>query len=445
MASIDEEIQRVFGLQRANRTRLKRTSPEERREKLLRFRAAVVEHADEASAALHADLGKPLMGIEHFEIQSVLSTIDEAVAALDEWMQPLPVEPSAQFTGNEAYILYEPRGVVLLFGPWNFPLALSLEPLVPIIAAGNSAIVKPNELQPQTSKVIARIIQQAFSEDEVAVFEGGIPVAEALQDLPFDHVFFTGSPAIGKRVMAAAARHLTSVTLELGGKCPAIIDDHYPIADAAQKIVGSRFFNAGQLCLAVDYVLVPRDRERELVDTVKAMIDAFFYVDGVFQAERMSRLVDGRNFDRVAGYIEDAVQRGARIEKSGGQDRAALRMEPVVLTGVNRSARIMQEEIFGPVLPVIGYDDADEIEAIVDATGKPLALYAFSNNEAFVDDILTRTSSGGVTVNGVMTHYAESRLPFGGVNGSGMGRYRGRAGFLELSNARSVFRHRDAA
>jgi aldehyde dehydrogenase (NAD+) len=436
-----DEIKRVFELQRRNRTALKATTVAQRSETLLRLRAAIVARAEDADAALHADLGKPRMGAQHFEVQAVLADIDETLEHLAEWMAPQIIEPSPRFAGNETFIMYEPRGVVLLLGPWNFPFGLTFEPLVPIIAAGNSAIVKPNELQPATSRLIAQIIRDVFDESQVAVFEGGIPVAEALQELPFDHVFFTGSPAVGKRVMAAAAQHLTSVTLELGGKCPVIVDDEFPTDQAAAIIAGSRFFNGGQICLAADYVFAPRARVGELTEALSRQIDEMFYIDGVFQPGRFSRIVDARNHARVMDSIDEARAKGATVVRGGRGDVSSLSIEPTLVLDPPAGTRLMLDEIFGPVLPIVSYDNLDDVEAQVDATGKPLAVYILSNSRAFVDEALLRTSSGGVTVNGAMTHISETRLPFGGVNSSGMGRYRGHAGFLELSNARSVFRH----
>jgi aldehyde dehydrogenase (NAD+) len=433
------EMQRVFSAQRATRLSLKRSSAADRCARLLRLREAIVARTDSIDAALHADLRKMKLGAKNSEISSVLHDIDETVAHLESWMTDEIIEPSPQFVGNQTRIQYEPRGTVLLLGPWNFPFALIFAPLVPIIAAGNTCIVKPNELQPETSAIVAAIIRETFLENEVAVFEGGIPVAEALQNLPFDHVFFTGSPAIGKRVMAAAARHLSSVTLELGGKCPAIVGAGYDLADAAGKIAGARFTNAGQLCLSVDHVWVPRSERDALLPMLSAMIERMFYKDGDLQKARLSRMVDARNFDRVRTYVDEAVAQGAKIVAGGTMEPDDLTIHPTLLIDVPLSARIMQEEIFGPVLPVLCYDSVDEIEAQVDATGKPLAIYVFSYDESFIADVLERTSSGGVTVNNVIMHYLESKLPFGGVNSSGIGRYKGIHGFRELSHARSVF------
>ncbi len=439
-AAIDvERLDRVFKTQRANRVALKRSTAAQRIARLQRLRDAIAARFDEIEEALHQDLRKPKVGKRNGEINSVFAEIDTAIAELPSWMEPEAIEPSPHFAGNRTFIQYEPRGVVLLLGPWNFPFSLIFAPLVPIIAAGNACIVKPNEMQPRTSALVADIIASVFPEEEVACFEGDVALAEALQARPFDHIFFTGSPAVGKRVMAAAAKHLSSVTLELGGKCPAILDADYPIADAAAKIAAARFNNAGQLCLSVDHVWTPKAREQELIAALSAIISKMFYVDGVLQTDRLARIVDARNLARIKDYVEEAVTRGAKIVFGGQVDESDLTIHPTMLADPPMDTKIMQQEIFGPVLPVIGYDHIDQAVEQIDATGKPLAMYIFSHNAAFVDEVLDRSSSGGVTVNHVLMHYAENRLPFGGVNGSGMGRYKGIHGFHELSNARSVF------
>ena len=433
-----DAIERVFQAQKAALRRLKATAADERRAKLARLKSVIEANADAIDAALHADLRKPRMGAQHFEIQSVLADIDLAIAELDDWMAPTPVEPSPRFAGARAHVAYEPRGVCLLFGAWNFPFHLVFSPLVPIVAAGNAAIVKPNELQPETSAVTARIVREAFSEDEVAVFEGGLTTAEALLDLPVDHIFFTGSPAVGKRIMAAAAKHLASVTLELGGKCPAILDETANLDAAAAKIVQARFMNAGQLCLAVDHVWVPTSRRDELVERLKAAVQALFYKDGALNTGLMARMVNARNMARVTSYLTDAKARGATIW-GGSVDENDLTVHPAVITDLPLDSELMQHEIFGPLLPVIGYQDVDEAFDFLDAAGKPLALYLFSRDQAFTDRVLASTSSGGVTINDVLCHAMENRLPFGGVNQSGIGVYHGVHGFRELSHARSIF------
>lgn len=432
-------IQRVFQLQRNQRAALKASTAQQRCARLRKLRETIVSHAEEIDEALFLDLRKAREGAKNFELAAALQEIDNALNGLEQWMADEAVEPSPHFKGNQTFIRYEPRGVVLLFGPWNFPFSLVFAPLAQIVAAGNACIVKPNELQPHTSAVTARIIRAAFPEQEVAVFEGGVPLAEQLLELPVDHIFFTGSPAVGKRIMAAAARHLATVTLELGGKCPAIVGEGVDLARTAAMVVGARFRNAGQLCLSVDHVWVPEAMRDQFVQVAQGVIAKMFYADGQLARERLPHIVDARNFARVQGYIDDAVERGARVASGGESDSADLTIAPTILVDVPLDAKVMQDEIFGPILPVLTYKTLDEVTAFVDAGGKPLAVYIFSPDQAFIDQALLDTSSGGVTVNGVMMHYAESRLPFGGVNGSGMGRYKGLAGFRELSNARSVF------
>lgn len=436
--NINPLIERLFALQRASRVTRKQEGAEARKIKLARLKDAIEARIPQIEKALYEDLRKPPSGGKGGEIPAVLGEIGMAIANLEQWMAPKPVAQSSHLPNTAAHIQYEPRGIVLLLGAWNFPFALVMAPLVAIIAAGNSAIVKPNELQPATSAVIAELLGSVFAEQDVAVVQGGIDVAESLQELPFDHVFFTGSPSVGKRVMAAAARHLTSVTLELGGKCPAIIDSGYDLNEAAAKVAGARFLNAGQVCLSVDHVWVPRAQQEEFCTLVSALIEQMFYVNGQLSLERLPRIVNSRNFERVLTYIEDARQHGARVLRGGQSEPESLTIHPTVLTDVPLDARIMQEEIFGPLLPILAYDSLDEVLAQIDSTGKPLAMYIFSHDQAFVDEVLLGTSSGGVTVNHVLLHFMEKNLPFGGVNGSGMGRYHGHAGFLELSNARSV-------
>ncbi|MCE4071506.1 MULTISPECIES: aldehyde dehydrogenase family protein [Pseudomonas] len=436
---MSSNIESIFARQRATREERKAEDASARAARLKRLREVIVTRIDDIEQALHADLRRTPNGGKEGEIPTVLAEIDNNIAHLEQWMAPQAVPTSPHFQGCQTFIQYEPRGVVLLLGAWNFPFALVLQPLVPIVAAGNSAMVKPNELSPATSAVVAEIIREVFEEQDVAVFEGGIEVAERLQQLPFDHVFFTGSPAVGRLVMAAAARHLTSVTLELGGKCPAIVAPDYDLVDAAGKVTAARFNNAGQLCLSVDHAWVPRAVVEPFCQIVGAVIDKLFYENGELQLNRLPRLVNERNFDRVLSYIDDAVARGARIVRGGQSDRASLTIHPTVLVDVPKDAKIMQEEIFGPVLPVLAYEELCEVTDTIDAHGKPLAMYIFAKKKEFVDQTLLATSSGGVTVNHVFMHYVEPNLPFGGVNGSGMGRYHGHAGFLELSNARSMF------
>jgi len=432
------DIARIFALQNRNQHALRATSAAQRIDKLKALRAAVLAHMPAAIAALAQDFGKP--GFEAAtEGLNVLGEIDEAVAQLEGWMQPVEVAPSAYAApGVRARILREPKGQVLIFGPWNFPFSLLLQPLVGAIAAGNACMLKPSELTPATSAVSARLVRAVFGEDEVAVFEGGPEVAAALLELPFDHIFFTGSGKVGKLVMAAAAKHLASVTLELGGKSPAIIDEDVDLPQAAARIAWGKYLNAGQICLSPDHVWIRPAQRDAFVEHVVGYVRSAFYANGVFNEADYGQIVNERNLQRLVGLIDDAVARGARIAL-GGKVLGSRRIEPTVLVDVPRDAAIMQEEIFGPILPVLTYDNIEDVLAEVNARDKPLALYVFSRRAEFVDTVLSRTSSGGATVNDVIQHCAEPKLPFGGVGPSGMGVYHGLHTFLAFTHERSVY------
>ena len=434
MSAIDQ----VFAAQRAHKWIVKNSTADERKAKLLRLRKAVRASADAIRRALQADLRKPEAEAAG-EIGSVENDINDALEHTESWMTPIEVTPAAMFQRARARITYEARGVCLVFGPWNFPFQLLFEPLVPIIAAGNTAILKPNELAPATSQVSAQIIRETFDEREVAVFEGGIELANELLALPVDHVFFTGSPKVGRVVMGAAARHLASVTLELGGKCPVVLDETTDLAAAAATIAAARCYNSGQVCLCPDVVWVPESKRDSLVAHLNDAVRAALYRDGKLDKTLFGRMVDRRNFERVKGYLEDAKARGAKVAFGGTTEADDLTIHPTVLIDVPAEARIMREEIFGPILPVLGYQQPAEVCAAVQGGGKPLAMYVYSNDPGFVDTILKNTSSGGVTVNGWAMHWFEPQLPFGGVNESGIGRYHGIHGFREVSHERSVF------
>jgi len=428
----------LFSLQQRSKYAAKTSLAADRKAKLAKFREAILARKEEVCAAMYADLRRSAATAVS-EIMATIADIDLAIAQLDDWMAPEVVEPSPHFAGARAEVRHEARGQVLVLGPWNFPIGLVLQPIVAAIAAGDCVIAKPNEMAPACSAVTAQIVRAAFDERDCAVVEGGVDLANNLLAMPFDHIFFTGSPAVGRLVMAAAAQHLASVTLELGGKSPTIVHADADLASAAGKIAAGRCTNAGQLCLAPDHVWVHRSVSDKLVDELKRAFLRLFFVDGGLNADAVGKLIDARNFARVQGYVSDAVERGARVVFGGEADPEARTLEPTILLDVPLAAKVMQEEIFGPVLPVMVYDDVGEVIDYVQGHGKPLALYVFSQDQAFVERVLSNTSSGGVTINGVILHAAESRLPFGGVNHSGIGRYHGVHGFRELSHQRSIF------
>jgi aldehyde dehydrogenase (NAD+) len=442
MNQLPDEITRVFALQGEHRHAMRATRAAERIAMLQRLRAAIVDAAGAISAALAEDFGKP--GFEAAgETMAVLGEIDAVAASLADWMAPVEVRPGPQAApGAQARIVREPKGRVLIFGPWNYPFALLFQPLIGAIAAGNVCMLKPSELTPATSALCVRLIREVFDEADVAVFEGGPELAAELLDLPFDHIFFTGSGRVGKLVMAAAARHLASVTLELGGKSPVIVDEDVDLPQAAARVAWGKYMNAGQICLAPDYVLVRPAQRDAFVAEVARYVRESFYLDDTLNEADFGPIVDERNLQRLTGLIDDAVARGARVA-FGGKARDGRRIEPTVLVDVPPEAAIMQEEIFGPIMPVLTYDDVDEVIAQINARDKPLALYVFSRRAEFVNTVLSRTSSGGATINDVIAHVTEPGLPFGGVGPSGVGAYHGVWSFLAFSHQRSVYHQAD--
>jgi len=385
------------------------------------------------------DTRKPENEIRITEILNVSANIERNINNLDDWMKPVEVAPS-QNKNDKARIVYEARGVCLILGPWNFPLGLVMGPLAAAIAAGNCCMVKLTDLCPATARVAAKIIQQAFEEKEVALFEGGVDVASALLELPFNHIFFTGSTRVGKLVMAAAAKHLATVTLELGGKSPVIVDDGADVKKVGADLAAAKQFNGGQACISPDYVFVKEQQQAALVEEFRARVKQNLYRDdGTIKKESIAQIVNAQNFVRIRKLFDDAVAKGAKIAVGGTLEEADRTIHPTLLTDVTPDMLIMQEEIFAPIVPVLTYQNLDEVIAYVTSRPKPLALYIYSNSQQHIDQVLSRTSSGGVTINGFFSHYLENQLPFGGVNQSGMGSYHGVFGFRAFSHERAVY------
>ena len=434
------EIQRVFALQQAHQWDVKASTAAQRKAKLAKLKAALEQHADAIVAAVLEDTRKPEAEIRTTEVMGIIGNIQRNIDHLESWMQPSEVTPSMN-PADRAQIIHEARGVCLILGPWNFPLGLTFGPLAAAIAAGNCCMVKLTDLCPATARIAGQIIRQTFDEKEVALFEGDVGVATALLDMPFNHIFFTGSTRVGKLVMLAAAKHLASVTLELGGKSPVIIDDSADISKVAADLARAKQFNGGQACISPDYVFVKEDKKVQLVEEFKANVAQNLYDDGVLQKNNIAQIVNQANFNRVKALYDDAIAKGASIAAGGTLEASDLTIHPTMLTDVTPEMTILQEEIFAPVLPVMTYDTLDQAIDYICARDKPLALYIYSQDAANVEKILSRTSSGGVTVNGVFSHYLENQLPFGGVNQSGMGSYHGVFGFRAFSHERAVYRH----
>jgi aldehyde dehydrogenase (NAD+) len=443
-SDIAQEISRVFDLQREHQWDVKASTAEQRKAKLARLKTAVEAHADDIVAAVRKDTRKPEGEIRVTEIMNVVNNIQLNIDSLEEWMKPTQVTPTNN-PNDKGLIVYEARGVCLILGPWNFPLGLVFGPLAAAIAAGNCCMVKLTDLCPNTAQIAGVIVRDVFDENEVALFEGDVSVAEALLGLPFNHIFFTGSPRVGKIVMAAAAKNLASVTLELGGKSPVIIDQGANVEAIGAALAGAKQFNGGQACICPDYVFVREDEQDRLVEAFRSNVEKNLYEGGTINKEGIAQIVNENNFNRVKALFDDAVEKGAQVAVGGELDASDLTVHPTMLTGVTPQMKILQEEIFAPILPVMTYDTIDQAIGYIEARDKPLALYVFSLNEETVDKVLKRTSSGGVTVNGVFSHYLENRLPFGGVNGSGMGSYHGYFGFKAFSHERAVYVHQKAA
>jgi aldehyde dehydrogenase (NAD+) len=433
------EIERVFARQQAHQWEMKATTVEQRKEQLRKLKSAVEAHGDEIVAAVKQDTRKPENEIRVTELLNVIANIERNINNLDQWMKPVEVVPS-QNKNDTARIVYEARGVCLILGPWNFPLGLVLGPLAAAIGAGNCCIVKLTDLCPATAKVAARIIKETFEEQQVVLFEGGVDVATALLDLPFNHIFFTGSTRVGKLVMAAAAKHLATVTLELGGKSPVVVDEGADTKKLAGDLAAAKQFNGGQACISPDYVFIKEEQKSGLVEEFRAKVKQNLYRDdGSIKKENIAQIVNDQNFVRIKRLFDDAVAKGAKIAVGGILEGADRTIHPTMLTDVTPDMLIMQEEIFGPIVPVLTYKKIDEVIEYISRRGKPLALYIFSNDRNNIEKLLSRTSSGGVTVNGFFSHYLENQLPFGGINQSGMGSYHGIFGFKAFSHERAIY------
>ena len=415
----------------------------QRRAVLARLAAEIRTREAEIMAALAADLGKPEVEVRISEIIPVLSEIRHTSRHLKAWARPRRVWPTLAMLGTRGTIMPEPKGTVLIVAPWNYPLCLALGPLVSAIAAGNAAVIKPSELAPATSALIAQIVASALPADLVAVVEGGVETATDLLALPFDHIFFTGSPAVGRVVMAAAAKTLASVTLELGGKSPVIIGPGADLKKAARMVAWGKFQNAGQTCIAPDHVFVPREHEASFTQALRAEI-ARMYGPAPQTSRSFARLVGARHFARLKSMLDEALASGATLVTGGEAEVAARYLAPTVVANPAPGTALMREEIFGPVLPVMAYDSLDAVLAEIEAGEKPLALYVFARDRATINRVARATTSGAVGVNVTLAHFLHLNLPFGGVGQSGLGAAHGVWGFRAFSHEKPVLENRFA-
>ncbi|MFT3814156.1 MAG: coniferyl aldehyde dehydrogenase [Acidovorax sp.] len=421
-----------------------------RRERLLRIKALLDEHGPVLAAAVQADFGMRSPRLTEVADFFVLRTLlADTLKHLARWTKPQKVRTPLYLQPASAWVQRQPLGVVAVIAPWNYPVQLALAPAITALAAGNRVILKPSELTPHTSARLAALVGQFFTPDEFAVVQGDAATAALIASLPFDHIVFTGSTAVGRKVALAAAANLTPTTLELGGKSPCILDAGCDLADAALKIAHGKLLNAGQTCIAPDYVLLPRGREAAFADAYRAAVARLYpQIEG---NPDYASIITPRHLARLRTMLQQAQTQGAEVvsmapaqpvpapnHQGSLGDGVSRQMPPVLVFGVHDSMQLMQEEIFGPILPVIGYERLDDAIAHINAGPRPLALYWFGHSDAVRDDVLRRTVSGGVTVNDTLFHIAHDGLLFGGVGDSGWGAYHGEAGFLRLSHQKSV-------
>jgi aldehyde dehydrogenase (NAD+) len=435
-------IPAVFAAQRAHQPLVAASNVGERMDKLRRLERAIHAHQTRLQQAMYDDFRKNPSEVDLTELLPVTSEIKYAIRHLRRWLRRQRAATPLTLIGTTSWVQHEAKGVCLIISPWNFPINLCLCPLVSAIAAGNCVILKPSEHAPHTAQAIANLIGEVFEPAEITVMQGEVELSTALLTLPFDHIFFTGAPEIGKVVMRAAAEHLTSVTLELGGKSPVVIDQSADLAIAARRIVFGKYVNCGQTCIAPDYVLVPRAMQQPFIEQLDKYISQAYGNDAAARkaSESFPRMVNARHFERVSGYLQNAVAQGATVAIGGQYDATQNYIAPTVLTDVNETMQVMENEIFGPLLPIVPYDSVASAVQYINTYPKPLSLYVFSQNRRATDYVLANTSAGGGAVNDTAIHFFNANLPFGGVNNSGIGKCHGFYGFQAFSNPRGVTR-----
>jgi coniferyl-aldehyde dehydrogenase len=434
----ETQLHSLIQLQRTAHTKASVPDAATRRDRLTRAATMLAEASDDIAVAVSEDFGHRSAEETRFEIFGAVNAFRNAAAKVKNWMQPA-LHP-ALAPDAEARVEYIPLGVIGVVGPWNYPIMCVFGPLAGILAAGNRAIIKPSEFTPRTSALLARLIAETFHPSEVAIVQGEAAEGALFSAAPFDHLMFTGSTSVGRHVMRAAADNLTPVTLELGGKSPVIVRDTYDLAEAAQRVMAVKLRNAGQICLAPDYALVPAGSEREFAEQCLAAARRM-YPDGLDSVDYTS-IINDAHFARLERLVADADARGAEILNVFKPVRptSARRMMPVLILNPSPDTSVMRDEIFGPILPILGYRTIDDALETIRSGSRPLALYYFGADDERARQVLDGTASGGVTINDVMTHMFVEDMPYGGVGASGMGAYRGEAGFRTFSHARAIYR-----
>ena len=438
------EIKRIFNLQSkaSNVLSLRNSSYKERVEKIKSIRTFISNENNhkKIANALYKDLKKSNEEVISTEITPTLLNIKQVLKNLKQWMKDEHVPSPLTMVGTSSYIKYESKGNILLISPWNYPIFLSLYPLIYAIASGNSVILKPSEISSHSSKVIKNIIQTLFKENEVAVIEGSVEESTELLKLPFNHIHFTGSPRVGKIVMEAAAKNLSGITLELGGKSPVIVDGTGNIKNIAQKIAWAKTLNCGQTCIAPDFILLKKENLQDFITHFKNSVAKFYNTNNqeIEKSSDYGRIVDDINFKRIETILKDAVKKGAKIETGGQINSKEKFMSPTLLSNVTQDMLVMQEEIFGPILPIITFENNSDIIELFQKMPSPLAIYIMSSNKKNIKYFMDNTVSGGVCINELMLTVVNPNLPFGGVDNSGIGKSGGKHSFNDFSNEKGV-------
>lgn len=433
------EIQQKFDLLKSNQWVVGNTTTKQRKAKLDKLHKCILKYRPEIKEAMYNDFRKHPSEVDLTEVYPITSEIKHVRKHLGTWMSDRRVGTPLSMLGSSSWIMSEPKGVVLIVSPWNFPFNLTFCPLVSAIAAGNVVMLKPSEMTPHASALMRKIIEEVFEPNEVTIAEGGVETSKKVLDMPFNHIFFTGAPKIGKIVMAAAAKNLASVTLELGGKSPTIVGKSANIDAAARRIAWSKCINNGQVCIAPDYVYV----HESIADKFSKKVQEYmhkFYGDDASNSDSYARIVNERHYQRVSGLIEDAIEGGANIERGSKVDANQNFVEPTILTNVDMNSKVMQQEIFGPIMPLNTFSKVDDVIQVINSKEKPLALYIYSKSNKEINHILNNTRAGGGCINHSAVHFFNSNLPFGGVNNSGIGKGHGKFGFDSFSNQRGILK-----
>ena len=422
-----------------NKKIINNSSARTRIKKLKKLKEIILKNRVKIKEALKKDFKKNPSEVDLTEIFPVVSEINFTVNNLKKWMKDEYVRTPFTLLGSKSFIRYEAKGVVLIITPWNFPINLSFISLINALSAGNSVLIKPSEITSETSYVIKDIIEETFDEKEVSVVLGGVDLAKEILKLKFNHILFIGSPTIGSEVMKSASVHLSSVTLELGGKSPTVIDKNCDLKKAAKRVVWAKLINNGQVCIAPDYVLIHEEIKNKFVKYVINSIKKL-YGDNINNSQSYCRIVNNNHFKRLKNLIDDSLKNNSKILYGGNTDSNENYIEPTLIENIDKNSKIFNQEIFGPILPIFTFKKIDEAITFINKKNKPLALYIFSSDKKNINKILGETSSGGVCINHNTLHYSNYNLPFGGIGNSGFGRCHGEYGFKELSNKKSIFK-----